>query len=58
MSNTNPNDTKLEQQKSESQVASLENQAEGNYNEDTEAAAQNIADNLAEAKGKRAGAVP
>ena len=53
MSNTNPNDTKLEQQKSDSQVASLENQAEGNYNEDTEAAAQNIADNLAEAKGNK-----
>lgn len=53
MSNSNPNDTKLEQQKSESQVASLENQAEGNYNEDTQAAAQNIADNLEAAKGNK-----
>ena len=53
MSNSNPNDTKLEQQKSESQVASLENQAEGNYNSDTKAAAQNIADNLEDAKGNK-----
>ena len=50
MSNSNPNDTKLEQQKSESQVTSLENQVEGNYKEDTKAAAQNIADNLADTK--------
>ncbi|WP_201587524.1 hypothetical protein [Psychrobacter jeotgali] len=50
MTQPNPNDTKLEQQKSESEVSSLKNQTENNYENDTEAAADRIADNLEEAK--------
>lgn len=50
MTQPNPNDTKLEQQKSESEIASLKNQTEDNYSKDTDAAADRIADNLEDAK--------
>lgn len=50
MAQPNPNDTKLEQQKSDSEVSSLENQTEDNYNKDTDAAADRIAENLKDAK--------
>lgn len=45
MSQPNPNDTKLEQQRSDAAEASLKNQVEDNYNEDSEAAADRIAEN-------------
>ncbi len=45
MTQPNPNDTKLEQQRSEAAEASLKNQTEDNYTEDSEAAADRIADN-------------
>lgn len=51
MSQPNPNDTKIEQERSEAATASLKNQTEDNYSEDTEAAADRIADN-AEAANK------
>jgi len=50
MSNPNPNDTKLEQQRSESARAALKGQTEDNHTEDTEAAADRIADNLENTK--------
>lgn len=50
MTQPNPNDTKLEQQKSESEISSLKNQTENNYKEETEEAADRIADNLEDAK--------
>ena len=50
MTQPNPNNTEFEQQKSDSEVASLKNQVEDNYNEDTEAAADNIANNVENAK--------
>lgn len=50
MANPNPNDTKIEQQRSESAKASLESQIENNHTEDSEAAADRIADNLKDAK--------
>lgn len=50
MTQPNPNDTKFEQQKSESEISSLKNQTEDNYEKDTDAAAERIADNLEEAK--------
>ena len=50
MTQPNPNNTEFEQQKSASGVASLKNQAEGNYNKDNEAAADNIANNVENAK--------
>lgn len=50
MTQPNPNDTKLEQQRSESAKASLKSQTEDNHTEDTEAAANRLADNLEEAK--------
>ena len=53
MTQPNPNDTKLEQQKSESEVASLKNQTEDNYSKDTEAAADRIADNVEDAKSDK-----
>lgn len=53
MTQPNPNDTKFEQQKSDSQKASLENQVDGNYVEDSGAAAERIADNLEDAKGNK-----
>ena len=45
MSQPNPNDTKLEQQRSDAAQDSLKNQTEDNYTEDTEAAADRIAEN-------------
>ena len=53
MANPNPNDTKLEQQRSEAAEASLKNQAEGNYTENTEDSADNIADNAEDAKNNK-----
>ena len=50
MSNSNPNDTKLEQQRSDAAQDSLKNQTEDNYTEDTEAAADRIAENAKEDK--------
>ncbi|WP_201554139.1 hypothetical protein [Psychrobacter sp. 72-O-c] len=50
MAQPNPNDTKIEQQRSEAAKASLKNQTESNYAEDTEEAADRIADNAKEAK--------
>ncbi|MGM8888263.1 hypothetical protein ACS8FD_20210 [Psychrobacter sp. 1U2] len=50
MANPNPNDTKVEQQRSESATAALKSQTEDNHTEDTEAAAERIADNLENAK--------
>lgn len=45
MTQPNPNDTKLEQQRSDAAQDSLKNQTEDNYTEDTEAAADRIAEN-------------
>lgn len=53
LSNDKTNDSTFEQQKSESQVASLKNQVEGNYVEDSQEAADNIAENLDDAKGNK-----
>ena len=50
MANPNPNDTKFEQERSEAATASLKNQTENNYTEDSEAAADRIADNAKNAK--------
>ena len=50
MSNSNPNDTKLEQQRSDSATAALEGQVENNHTEDSEAAADRIADNAENTK--------
>lgn len=50
MSNSNPNDTKIEQQRAESAEAALKSQTESNHAEDSEAAADRIADNLKNAK--------
>jgi|TARA_R110002020_G_scaffold35266_1_gene106631 hypothetical protein len=50
MANSNPNDTKIEQQRSESAKASLKSQTENNHTEDSEAAADRLADNLENAK--------
>ncbi|MGM8898120.1 MULTISPECIES: hypothetical protein [unclassified Psychrobacter] len=50
MANPNPNDTKVEQQRSESATAALKSQTEDNHTKDTEAAAERIADNLENAK--------
>ncbi|WP_201501755.1 hypothetical protein [Psychrobacter cibarius] len=50
MSNSNPNDTKLEQQRSESATAALKGQTENSHIEDSEAAADRIADNVKNAK--------
>ena len=52
MSNSNPNDTKLEQQRSDAATAALKGQTEDNHSKDTEAAAERIAENLEEDKGK------
>ena len=49
MTQPNPNDTKLEQQRSESAEASLK-KTEDNHTTDSEAAADRIADNVKEAK--------
>lgn len=53
MSNSNPNDTKLEQQRSDSAKASLKSQTEDNHTENTEAAADRIADNLENTKDNK-----
>ncbi|WLP94626.1 hypothetical protein [Psychrobacter sp. M13] len=50
MSQPNPNNTKLEQQRSDAAQDSLKNQTEDNYTEDTEAAADRIAENAKEDK--------
>ena len=47
------NDKKYEQHKSESQVASLKNQAEGNVDKDTDAATDHIAENLKQDKSDK-----
>lgn len=46
MSNPNPNDTTFEQERSESATAALKSQTENNHTEDSEAAADRIANNL------------
>ncbi|WP_350561828.1 hypothetical protein [Psychrobacter sp. CAL346-MNA-CIBAN-0220] len=53
MAQPNPNDTKIEQERSEAATASLKNQTESNYSEDTEEAADRIADNAEDAKKKK-----
>ena len=50
MPNSNPNNTELEQQRSDSETAALKNQTENNHTADTEAAADRIADNAESAK--------
>ncbi|WP_201598101.1 hypothetical protein [Psychrobacter vallis] len=50
MANSNPNDTKIEQQRSESAKAALKSQTENNHTEDSDAAADRLADNLENAK--------
>lgn len=50
MSQPNPNDTKLEQQRSEAAQDSLKNQTEDNYTEGSETAADRIAENAEEDK--------
>ena len=49
MSNSNPNDTRLEQQRSDSAEAALKSQTEDNHSENSEAA-ESIAANLENAK--------
>lgn len=46
MANPNPNDTKIEQERSDSATAALKSQTENNHTEDSEAAADRLADNL------------
>ncbi len=53
MTQPNPNDTKLEQQRSEAAEASLKNQTENNYTEDSEAAADRIAENAKDSKEEK-----
>lgn len=56
MSNPNPNNTELEQQKSKSEVSSLKNQAEGNYENNhktNDQAADGIESNLEQAQDKQ-----
>ncbi|WP_165525582.1 hypothetical protein [Psychrobacter pygoscelis] len=48
---TNSSDKEFEQQKSETQKSSLQNQVEDNYDENSKAAAERIADNAEDAKG-------
>ncbi|WP_201582598.1 hypothetical protein [Psychrobacter immobilis] len=50
MPNSNPNDAELEQQRAESATAALKSQTENNHTEESEAAADRIADNLENAK--------
>lgn len=50
MSNSNPNDTKLEQQRAESATAALKSQTEDNHTENSEAAADRIASNVEDVK--------
>ncbi|MBZ1392693.1 hypothetical protein ABE212_11105 [Psychrobacter pacificensis] len=49
MSNSNPNDTELEQQRAESATAALKSQTEDNHTENSEAA-DRIASNVKDAK--------
>ena len=44
MSNSNPNDTKLEQQRSDAAKAALKGQTEDNHSKDTDATAERIAE--------------
>lgn len=53
MANANPNDTKLEQQRSDSATAALEGQTENNHTENSEAAADRIADDLESAQADK-----
>lgn len=53
MSNENADNKAFEQQKTEIQKSSLENQVEGNYKEDSKAAAERIAENAEEANGNK-----
>ena len=53
MTQPNPNDTKLEQQRSDAAEASLKNQTEDNYNEDSEASADRIAENAKDSKEEK-----
>ena len=46
MTQPNPNDAKFEQQRSDSAKAALESQTENNHTENSEDAADRIADNL------------
>mgnify|MGYP003616417190 FL=1 len=50
MAQPNPNDTKLEQERSDSATASLKSQTENNYTDDSAAAPDRIAGNVKEAK--------
>ena len=50
MSNSNPNDIKLEQQRSDSATAALKDQVENNHAENSEAAADRIAENTENTK--------
>ncbi len=50
MSNPNPNDTKLEQQRSDTAIKALEEQTEGNNTKDTDTEAEHVADNLENTK--------
>ena len=50
MSQPNPNDTQFEQQRSDAAQDSLKNQTEDNYTEDSEKAADRIAENAEEDK--------
>lgn len=52
MAQPNPNDTKIEQERSESATAALKSQTENNHTENSEAAADRLADNLEDAKTK------
>ena len=52
MSNSNPNDTKLEQQRSDAATAALKGQTEDNHSKDTEAATERIAGNVKDNKDK------
>lgn len=46
MTQPNPNDTKLEQQRSESAEAALKSQTQDNHTDDSKQAADSLADNL------------
>ena len=50
MSNPNPNDTKLEQQRSDTAIKALEEQTEGNNTKDTDTEAEHVADKLENTK--------
>ena len=50
---TTSNDKEFEQQKSDTQKSSLQNQVEDNYDENSKAAAERIADNAEEAKNNK-----